>query len=316
MNLDTYPHRLVKPLLELEKTCDLAAEHKLLLNLGETLLTHITGILFGEYKRNWNVNEALEAEFYRNAKKKPSFGVFLSLLRLLMKAEGQSVCDEYFDKERLSSSLRVRHELWALEERSGEQGLDSGFKESLEPWKRDGPLLRSPGWNSSTLLWQFGTPMPIRRRRQRTHWETGLWEMNTTDWSILWWRMPWPNWFQDSPFWAPIVLCWSRNSMTNSTREASWRKSGRRRRNWHWNWVMRTWISSIPTSVIFWIRITSCSVSSIRPKFPRWIHRLPNRSLKKRKRRWWNPSWWIWSGRNWKTGWLISWSIWCSRIQL
>ena len=63
MNLDTYPHRLVKPLLELEKTSDLAAEHKLLLNLGETLLTHITGILFGEYKRNWNVNESHESEF-------------------------------------------------------------------------------------------------------------------------------------------------------------------------------------------------------------------------------------------------------------
>ena len=42
MNLDTYPQRLVKPLLELEKTSDLAAEHKLLLDLGETLLTHIT----------------------------------------------------------------------------------------------------------------------------------------------------------------------------------------------------------------------------------------------------------------------------------
>ena len=52
MNLDTYPQRIVKPLIELEKTTDLAAEHKLLLDLGETLLTHITGIIFGEYKRN------------------------------------------------------------------------------------------------------------------------------------------------------------------------------------------------------------------------------------------------------------------------
>ena len=33
-----------------------------------------------------------------NAKKKPSFGVFLNLLRLLMKAEGKSVCDAYFEK--------------------------------------------------------------------------------------------------------------------------------------------------------------------------------------------------------------------------
>jgi hypothetical protein len=98
MNLETYPQRIVKPLIELEKTPDLASEHKLLLDLGETLLTHITGIIFGEYKRNWDINEALESEFYRNAKKKPSFGVFLGLLRLLMKADGKSVCDEYFEK--------------------------------------------------------------------------------------------------------------------------------------------------------------------------------------------------------------------------
>ena len=52
MNLETCPQRIVKPLIELEKTPDLASEHKLLLDLGETLLTHITGIIFGEYKRN------------------------------------------------------------------------------------------------------------------------------------------------------------------------------------------------------------------------------------------------------------------------
>ena len=46
MILETYPQRIVKPLIELEKTSDLAAEHKLLLDLGETLLTHITGIIF------------------------------------------------------------------------------------------------------------------------------------------------------------------------------------------------------------------------------------------------------------------------------
>ena len=48
MNLETYPQRIVKPLIELEKTTDLASEHKLLLDLGETLLTHITGIICDE----------------------------------------------------------------------------------------------------------------------------------------------------------------------------------------------------------------------------------------------------------------------------
>ena len=137
MNLDSYPQRIVKLLIELEKKSDLAAEHKNLLDLGESLLTHITGILFGEYKRNWNVNESLESEFYRNAKKKPSFGVFLSLLRLLIKAEGHSVCDKYFEKGRsypAVSEFVYNYEL--LKSGVVNKGLDSGFKDAMEPLKK------------------------------------------------------------------------------------------------------------------------------------------------------------------------------------
>ena len=137
MNLDTYPQRIVKPLIELEKTTDLAAEHKLLLDLGETLLTHITGIIFGEYKRNWDIDEALESEFYRNAKKKPSFGVFLGLLRLLMKADGKSVCDEYFEKGKsypAVSEFVFNYNL--LKSEVVNKGQDSGFAEALEPLKK------------------------------------------------------------------------------------------------------------------------------------------------------------------------------------
>ena len=137
MNLDSYPQRIVKPLIELEKTTDLAAEHKLLLDLGETLLTHITGIIFGEYKRNWDIDEALESEFYRNAKKKPSFGVFLGLLRLLMKADGKSVCDEYFEKGKsypAVSEFVFNYNL--LKSEVVNKGQDSGFAEALEPLKK------------------------------------------------------------------------------------------------------------------------------------------------------------------------------------
>ena len=137
MNLDTYPQRIVKPLIELEKTTDLASEHKLLLDLGETLLTHITGIIFGEYKRNWDIDEALESEFYRNAKKKPSFGVFLGLLRLLMKADGKSVCDEYFEKGKsypAVSEFVFNYNL--LKSEVVNKGQDSGFAEALEPLKK------------------------------------------------------------------------------------------------------------------------------------------------------------------------------------
>ena len=137
MNLETCPQRIVKPLIELEKTPDLASEHKLLLDLGETLLTHITGIIFGEYKRNWDIDEALESEFYRNAKKKPSFGVFLGLLRLLMKADGKSVCDEYFEKGKsypAVSEFVFNYNL--LKSEVVNKGQDSGFAEALEPLKK------------------------------------------------------------------------------------------------------------------------------------------------------------------------------------
>ena len=137
MNLETYPQRIVKPLIELEKTTDLASEHKLLLDLGETLLTHITGIIFGEYKRNWDIDVALESEFYRNAKKKPSFGVFLGLLRLLMKADGKSVCDEYFEKGKsypAVSEFVFNYNL--LKSEVVNKGQDSGFAEALEPLKK------------------------------------------------------------------------------------------------------------------------------------------------------------------------------------
>ena len=98
--LESYPQRLVTILSSLETATEPVAIHKLLLDLGETLLTHITGIIFGEYKRHWGIDEVLEAELYRNAKRKPSFGVFLNFLRRLLKADGQSVCDEYFEKSK------------------------------------------------------------------------------------------------------------------------------------------------------------------------------------------------------------------------
>ena len=137
MNLETCPQRIVKPLIELEKTPDLASEYKLLLDLGEALLTHITGIIFGEYKRNWDIDEALESEFYRNTKKKPSFGVFLGLLRLLMKADGKSVCDEYFEKGKsypAVSEFVFNYNL--LKSEVVNKGQDSGFAEALEPLKK------------------------------------------------------------------------------------------------------------------------------------------------------------------------------------
>jgi hypothetical protein len=137
MDLEIYPKRIVKPLVELEKAGDLAAEHKLALDLGETLLTHITGIIFGEYKRNWDIDKKLEAELYRNGNKKPSFGVFLGLLRLLIKANGKSICDKYFEKGRsypAVSDFVFNYNL--LKSEVVNKGHDSDFVDALEPLKK------------------------------------------------------------------------------------------------------------------------------------------------------------------------------------
>ncbi len=142
-NFEQYPQRIVNPLLALDATSDLAAEHKLLLDLGETLLTHITGIIFGEYKRHWKIDEKLEAEFYRNAKRKPSFGIFLNLLRKLIKAEGQSVFDEFFEKGKAYTAISdfvFNYEL--LKNSVVNQGYDNGFEPVLEPLRKGRTVAR------------------------------------------------------------------------------------------------------------------------------------------------------------------------------
>ena len=75
--LEDYPQALVQPMAELQKSKDAASTHKALLDLGEALLVYLTGIQFGEYRKFWPLSEEIEAEFYKNAKRKPSFGVIL-----------------------------------------------------------------------------------------------------------------------------------------------------------------------------------------------------------------------------------------------
>ena len=51
-----YPKRILKILKELNKNKDEFSKHKIVLELGETILTQLTGILFGEYKEFWEID--------------------------------------------------------------------------------------------------------------------------------------------------------------------------------------------------------------------------------------------------------------------
>ena len=87
-----------------------------------------------------------------------------------MKAEGQSVCDEYFDKGRsypAVSEFVFNYEL--LKSGVVNKGLDSGFKEALEPLKKG----RTVGAKSGLEFFESfvtvrNTYAHTWRRKQRT----------------------------------------------------------------------------------------------------------------------------------------------------
>jgi len=78
-----YPAHIMRPFNAYVQADEESAMHKSLLDLGESLLTYIVGIMFGEYKKSGKISEKLEAEFYKYSGRKPSFGVFLSFMPVL-----------------------------------------------------------------------------------------------------------------------------------------------------------------------------------------------------------------------------------------
>ena len=55
-----YPAHIVRPFNAYEQADEESAMHKSLLDLGESLLTYIVGIMFGEYKKSGKISEKLE----------------------------------------------------------------------------------------------------------------------------------------------------------------------------------------------------------------------------------------------------------------
>ena len=134
--VEDYPQALVQPMVELDKSKDPASTHKALLDLGEALLVYLTGIQFGEYRKSWPIDEQIEAEFYKNAKRKPSFGVFLGFLRLLVKAEGQSILDYLFHKQAQFEAVSEYVLVYDLLSQVINQGQDDNFQPAVEELKQ------------------------------------------------------------------------------------------------------------------------------------------------------------------------------------
>jgi len=127
-----YPAHIVRPFNAYEQADEESAMHKSLLDLGESLLTYIVGIMFGEYKKSGKISEKLETEFYKYSSRKPSFGVFLSFLRVLSKEISETILRDKFDKNNKYDSVSDFIFEFELLKQVINEGADEGFSEKTE----------------------------------------------------------------------------------------------------------------------------------------------------------------------------------------
>ena len=127
-----YPAQIVHPFNAYEKADADGDMHKSLLDLGESLLTYMVGIMFGEYKRAGEVSEKLETEFYKYSSRKPSFGVFLSFMRILSNEMGQTILSDKFEKGKKYPSVSDFIFEFDLLKQVINEGADDEFSAKLE----------------------------------------------------------------------------------------------------------------------------------------------------------------------------------------
>ena len=135
-NIKEYPKDIVQPFNAYEQAADESAMHKSLLDLGESLLTYMVGVMFGEYKRSGTISEKLETEFYKYSSRKPSFGVFLSFMRILSKEMDTTILSDKFDKsKKYESSSEFIFEFDLLKQAIND-GADEGFSDKLDSLRK------------------------------------------------------------------------------------------------------------------------------------------------------------------------------------
>jgi len=130
--IKNYPSHIARPFTAFTQADDESAMHKSLLDMGESFLTYLVGIMFGEYKRSGEISDRLESEFYKYSSRKPSFGVFLSFMRLLSKEMNETILSDKFEKGKKYASVSdfVLH--FSMLKTVIDEGLDSGFSERAD----------------------------------------------------------------------------------------------------------------------------------------------------------------------------------------
>lgn len=137
---NTLPLQLINPYQRYNDAQDEAAMHKALLDLGESLLTYLSGILFGEYKTFSEPDLKIETEFYRFSRQKPSFGHFLSFFRLLLSKLDDSILADKKTKTDYPSIAELALEFALLKEVI-DNGADAEFSDKIAQLKKG----RTPG---------------------------------------------------------------------------------------------------------------------------------------------------------------------------
>jgi hypothetical protein len=135
-NIKEYPKDIVQPFNEYDKANDEGAMHKSLLDLGESLLTYLVGVMFGEYKRSENVSEKLETEFYKHSSRKPSFGVFLNFMRILSNEMDRTILSDKFEKSKKYESASEFIYEFDLLKKVINEGADDGFSEKMDSFRQ------------------------------------------------------------------------------------------------------------------------------------------------------------------------------------
>ena len=131
-NIKDYPTHLSTTCKEVSKVDDAGKLHKTLLDIGESLLVYIVGIMFGEYKKSGTISEKLETGFYRFSSRPASFGVYLSFMREMSKELNESIFLEKFSKNKKYDKVSEFIFLFTLLKQIVDNGKDTLFEEDVE----------------------------------------------------------------------------------------------------------------------------------------------------------------------------------------
>jgi hypothetical protein len=129
----SHPSHIYRPHNDYLKSDNEAERHKSLLDMGESFLTYLVGIMFGEYKRSGEISDKLETEFYKYSSRKPSFGVFLSFMRILSNEMNQTILSDKFEKGKKYAAVSDFIFHFNVLKTVINEGCDDGFDAAVEP---------------------------------------------------------------------------------------------------------------------------------------------------------------------------------------